>query len=270
VKKRRLPFNAAAHIELPEYTSPEVRPWSLAETGLFLEVTQGERLAALYELTMLEGLRRGECCGLRWDDVVLERCSACRGELADAPCLVCDGLGFTGGILYIRQQRVDVAGHIFEGAPKTRSGVRIIELGRRSLEVLLGWRLLQETEAGAWGEAWTTSGYVFTTEDGHPLRPEMVSREFKRLTALAGLRPLRLHDLRHLSASLQLAAGVELPIVSKRLGHSSIRITSDLYSHLLPGVGRAASDAAAALIPRNHLRLVEPPSNGRDHHVTTM
>jgi integrase len=62
-----------------------------------------------------------------------------------------------------------------------------------------------------------------------------------------GLRLIRLHDLRHLSASLQFAAGVELTIVSKRLGH---RITSDIYGHLLEGTGRPASDAAAALIPR--------------------
>jgi hypothetical protein len=86
----------------------------------------------------------------------------------------------------LRQQRVDVAGHIHEGAPKTKSGERVIEVGRRSLEVLIAWRILQEIEPDEWGEAWTDTGYVFTREDGLPLRPETVSREFKRLTRLAG------------------------------------------------------------------------------------
>jgi len=260
VKKRRLPFNAAAHIELLEYTTPKIDPWSPAEAGQFLDAIQAERLAALYELVVLEGLRRGEACGLRWPNIELVICATCQGKSTATPCPACAGLGITDGVLRIRQQRVDVAGHIYEGAPKTKSGERVIEVGPRSLEVLMGWRLRQEIEADEWGDARADTDYVFTAEDGQPLRPENVSREFKRLTKLAGLRPIRLHDLRHLSASLQLAAGIDLPIASKRLGHSSVWITSDIYGHLLKGVGRAASDAAAGLIPR-------APHN-RDGHVT--
>ena len=100
------------------------------------------------------------------------------------------------------------------------------------------------------GQQRADHGLVFAHEDGGPLRPESVTKRFGQLVREAGLRPVRLHDLRHGAASLMLAAGVPLAVVSKRLGHSSIGITSDTYSHLLEGVGRDAAERAAALVPR--------------------
>ena len=96
------------------------------------------------------------------------------------------------------------------------------------------------------------------------LQPEHVSEQFRTLTAIAGLRPVRLHDLRHGQASLMLAAGVPMAVVSKRLGHSSISITSDTYSHLLEGVGHEAAAAAAALVPRAVRRTQNEPSSAVD------
>ena len=80
--------------------------------------------------------------------------------------------------------------------------------------------------------------------------PDDVSRQFKLLSKRVGLPVKRLHDLRHGSASLQLAAGVPIAVVSQRLGHSTISLTADTYSHLLEGVGRDAAERAAALVPR--------------------
>jgi integrase len=91
---------------------------------------------------------------------------------------------------------------------------------------------------------------VFTGPDGRPWHPATVSHRFRRRTALAGLRRCRCHDLRHLAASLQLAAGIDIAIVSKRLGHSTYTITADTYCHLLPGVGQHAAEAAASMVPR--------------------
>ena len=87
-------------------------------------------------------------------------------------------------------------------------------------------------------------------EDGSPLDPGQLTKRFRQLAKEAGLPPARLHDLRHASASLMIQAGVPLALVSKRLGHSSISITSDVYGHLLEGAGREAAERAAALIPR--------------------
>jgi hypothetical protein len=92
---------------------------------------------------------------------------------------------------------------------------------------------------------------VFAREDGNPLPLDHVTKRFRELAVAAGLRPVRLHDLRHGSASLMLAAVVPMALVSKRLGHSSINITSDTYTHLLEGVGRDAAERAAALVPWN-------------------
>ena len=93
----------------------------------------------------------------------------------------------------------------------------------------------------------------------HASAAEFVTRHMQDLAAAAGLPRRRLHDLRHGWASLQLAAGVPLVVVSKRLGHSSIALTSDTCSHLLEGVGRQAAEAAAALVPR------VPRQPDRDH-----
>ncbi len=106
--------------------------------------------------------------------------------------------------------------------------------------------------------AYVDHGLVFAREDGTPLSPETVTKTFTRLATKTGLRPVRLHDLRHGRASMMLASGAPLALVSKMLGHSSLTITSDTYSHLLQGVGRAAADAADALLRQR-----------REHHVST-
>jgi hypothetical protein len=89
---------------------------------------------------------------------------------------------------------------------------------------------------------------VFARENGAPLRPEYVTRRFVALTKAAGLRQVRLHDLRHGAASLMLAAGVPMAIVWKMLRHSSIGITVDTYGHLSEDTPRTASDAMAAAL----------------------
>jgi integrase len=244
-RQQLVAFNAAANLDLPAAARPKVRPWEPAELGRFLDSLGGDRLAALFELIAATGLRRGEACGLRWSDVDLER-----------------------GVLVVRQQLVQVSvpderapkcpscgevhkGHAF-GLPKTSSGeARAVELDGGTVGVLLAHRLTQDPERQEWGIDYVDHGLVFAREDGNPLPLDHVTKRFRELCEAAGLRPIRLHDLRHGAASLMLAAGVDLALVSKRLGHSSVSITSDIYSHLLEGVGREAAERAAALVPRN-------------------
>ncbi len=118
------------------------------------------------------------------------------------------------------------------------------------LRTLCGQSTVDQRERAAWGAAYQDRDLVFCREDGSPHRPEKITKLFTQLSAEAGLRRVRLHDLRHAAASLMLAANVPLALASKRLGHSSASFTADTYSHLLEGVGRAAAEATAALIPR--------------------
>lgn len=240
-KKHLVPFNAAESVELPKATKKKVQPWSPEELGRFLDAVGGDRLAALFEVAALSGLRRGEVCGLRWDDVDL-----------------------VNRTLVVRQQIVDVASAGVEcpycggehrsfrfGSPKTAAGDhRVVDIDEHTTGVLLAHRLTQDAERTQWGVLYVDHGLVFAREDGNPIPPPTVADRFHAVSDKLGLRRVRLHDLRHGAASMALAAGVPIATVSKRLGHSSIGITADTYSHLLTGVGAEAAERTAALVPR--------------------
>src|SRR4051812_35917161 len=179
------------------------------------------------------GTRRGESCGARWEDL-----SAAERSLAITTQLVQDGW------------------EVHEGAPKTDSGIRLIALDDETFEVLQAHRLRQEREREEWGEGWKDTGRIFTQEDGSLLHPGKVSDLFARLVEAAGLPPIRLHDLRHVAATLMLAAGVDIKVVSEALGHSDTRITRDTYqSGFVHRPDLARQLAAGARRPPNHWRI---------------
>ncbi|MFQ4148269.1 tyrosine-type recombinase/integrase [Arthrobacter sp. LAPM80] len=255
VKMRLVTFNAARDVELPRVPHPRVRPWQPEELGLFLDCVQSDRLGALYETVAASGMRRGEVCGLRWDN-----------------------LDASAGVIVVRQQLTERGGDAVPceycglihlglrfAAPKTDSGeYRKIELDQVTAGVLLHHQVQQGIEKAMWGGAYSDHGLVFCRENGEPLSPGWVTDHFQRLTdkvrfpddsQLADadrkrLRRVRLHDLRHGQASLMLAAGVDMNIISKRLGHARSSFTADTYAHMLEGVGRDAAEKAAALVPR--------------------
>ncbi|MFG1702667.1 tyrosine-type recombinase/integrase [Nonomuraea sp. M3C6] len=115
-------------------------------------------------------------------------------------------------------------------------------------QVLRAHRQQQLQERLAMSEAWTDSGFVFTQPDGTRLHPQHVSDQFLWLAYLAGLPPIRLHDLRHGAASLMLAAGVEMKVVQETLGHTSSAFTADTYTSVYPQVATAAAEKTAALL----------------------
>ncbi|WP_175401134.1 site-specific integrase [Gordonia sp. UCD-TK1] len=256
-RKHLVSFNAAADMELPRASRPKVKPWEAADLGTFLDHAQSDRLGSLFEAIAMTGLRRGEAVGMRWDDIDFGRSRL----VVNQQIVETDGTGvqcpFCGG--EHRQYRF--------GPVKTASGeARVVDLDSGTLGVLMAQRLTQEQERTEWGSAYNDHGLVFAREDGSPIPPGDVTERFHQLSDEAGLRRIRLHDLRHGQASLMLAAGVPIAVVSKRLGHSSISITSDTYSHLLDGVGAQAAEAAAALVPR--AGRGEHDSAPREHSVS--
>src|SRR6266540_263050 len=141
-----------------------------------------------------------------------------------------------------------------DGKPEVRLGTKTPKSARRisidpaTVAILRAHRRAQAAERLAWGPAWTDHGLVFTREDGTPLRPRQVARSFDRLVAAAGLPALTMHGLRHSYATAGLAGGVDLKVMSERLGHANVAITADLYTHVLPAMDAAAAAAVAGLI----------------------
>ncbi|MFB7177678.1 tyrosine-type recombinase/integrase [Streptomyces sp. NPDC056257] len=130
--------------------------------------------------------------------------------------------------------------HEFESLVREQLGVEFIELRR----------IAQEEEKRKWGDAWKDTGRIFTEEDGSLLHPGRISDLFDRLVAEADLPPIRLHDLRHGAATLMLAAGVDIKVVSETLEHSDSRITRDIYQSVLDDLAHAAAAAVVKLVPR--------------------
>ena len=154
------------------------------------------------------------------------------------------------GYLRITQQVLQVGWQTEIGKPKTDSGERAVSLDAATVQVLRLWRERQDAERRATRGAWQDTGLVFTREDGSQLHPEHVVDTFQCIAKQAGLPPIRLHDLRHTAASLALQAGVPMKVVSEQLGHSSLGITADTYTSVLPAVAQAAAEAVAGIVPR--------------------
>nr|WP_172979612.1 tyrosine-type recombinase/integrase [Agromyces agglutinans] len=221
-------------MKAPKADRPKVKVWQPEQYGRFLDWLhgRGDRLATAVHLAGMTGLRRGELCGLRWIDVDLER-----------------------GRLVVAQQVTQLRGQVEVARTKTRAGEsRVVDLDVDTIGLLRDVQAVHDAERAGWDRDY---GLVLVDQDGRPLTPEHLTRGFPRAIraynaeqAGPALPLIRFHDLRHLQASLMLAAGVPLALVSKRLGHSSVQVTSDTYAHLLDGVGAAAAAAAAALIPR--------------------
>ena len=213
-----------------------VMVWSAEQCGRFLDAAEDERLFALYHLDAYYGLRRSELAGLGWSDV----------DLATRR-------------VHVRQAQVDDE----LDDTKSEDSERIITIDQGAADVLRAWRKAQLAERLAWGAEWTDSGRVFTREDGTPLRPEWISERFATLYTRAGLPPVRFHDLRHGSASMLLAAGVPLKVVSQIMGHATSSFTADVYVTVLEEMGEAAAAAIAAFIPR---RAKTVPNGGGNGH----
>jgi integrase len=199
--------------------------WSATELQTFIAVTREDRLAPLWRLMAFTGVRRGEALGLRWCDLDLER-----------------------GRATICQTILPIAHRPTVGEPKTARGRRSVAIDRRTVEVLHLHRKHQLEQRLLVGPDFHDHGLVFGHPDGEPLNPEYVSRRFQRLVRASGLPSVRLHDLRHTHATLALAAGVPTRVLSDRLGHSAMAVTTDIYQHAIPDLEAVFAERIASLV----------------------
>jgi integrase len=220
VRYELVPRNVAALSNPVPVPDHEMTVFTPVEAMAFLEAVRGDRLEALYGVVLALGLRQGEALGLRWEDVDLD---ARRLIVANA------------------LQRVN--GKLALVPPKTRRSRRTIELPDAAVTALRAHKVRQLEERLLAGARWRDSGHVFTSTIGTPLDGSSVTRAFQGLLVGAGLPRLRFHDLRHSCATLLLVQGVPARVVMEILGHSSIALTMNTYSHVMPSLKREAADA---------------------------
>jgi integrase len=201
------------------------KAWNAEQLGLFFSVIGDDRLRPMWWFLATTGVRRGEAAGLRWSNVNLDE-----------------------GWVAIVETRSSVNYKIVEGEPKTAKGKRRIALDPVTVKVLREWKARQTRERLAYGAGWTDTGHVFTREDGQPWHPDRIRSMFGWAVKRAGLPRITPHGLRHSAASVALANGVPLKVISDRLGHSSISITADVYSHVEEGLDREAAAQIANAI----------------------
>jgi integrase len=222
-KRGRVARNVAQLVDPPAVPRSEKRVLNEDEAQRFLAAIRGDRFEALYLLAISTGMREGELLGLRWQDLDLER-----------------------GAIQVRQTVAFVkgGGYVF-GEPKTAKSRRNVILTAVATAELRRHRMRQAESRLAVGAAWQDLDLVFTNEVGGPVDgSNVLQRHFYPLLARAGLPRIRFHDLRHTCATLLLGRGVHPKVVSEMLGHSTVAITMDTYSHVLPTMQR---EAAAAL-----------------------
>ncbi|HEY8308955.1 MAG TPA: tyrosine-type recombinase/integrase, partial [Gemmatimonadaceae bacterium] len=229
--------NVADAVKPPRAVRPPVKVWNGEEARTFLTASHSAPYAPLWLVLLTTGMRRGEALGLRWQDVDL-----------------------TKGLIRVRQTLVDVNGSVSFGEPKTKSGRRTIELDSKCLAALTEHHDRQTFIRRGWSDERRGLDLVFTTAEGNWIHPRNVDREYYALLARierqrvaerpddAPLRRITLHGLRHTCATLLLLHNINPKVVSERLGHASISITLDTYSHVLPSMQKDAADAIGAAL----------------------
>lgn len=188
---------------------------TVVNTALFLPIS----------LSVSLGLRRGEAMGLRWSDV-----------------------NFEDKIITIRNTHVYTSKGTIAQSPKTKHSIRDIPAPAALLELLKSEQAKQESTKAFLGDAYHDHGLVCCKPTGEPYAPNYITKRFNEVMKSLPITKIRYHDLRHTYATLALEQGVPLKIVSTFLGHSTIAVTANIYSHVTEPVARQHSEAVASLI----------------------
>jgi integrase len=216
--------NPADDVDPPKVHAEEITPLTREEARRLLDTVQGDRLEALYVVALHTGLRQGELLALRWEDLDLEARK-----------------------LQVRRTVTKDGGKLEIGPTKTAKGRRTVKLTRDATEALRGHLDRQLEEIDGLGDLFRENGLVFCSTKGTLINPtNLRKRSFAPLLERAGLPHMTFHQLRHTAATILLLKNVNPKIVSEMLGHASITITLDTYSHVLPNMQDSAVAAMEA------------------------
>lgn len=218
VKWNLLSRNVSSLATVPRQTRYNVQPLSASDAQKLIQAVRGSKIEALLILAVTTGMRRGELLALRWDDIDLKQ-----------------------GVLHVRHTVNRIAGYGFvENEPKTKTSHRRVMLPGIAVEALKRHRVMLDQAKQQAGIEWIEKGLVFPNTKGNFLNPDRLLTWFQQALNQAGLPHMRFHDLRHSAATILLTMGVHPKVVQELLGHSTIAMTMDTYSHLLPSLQRDA------------------------------
>ena len=228
--------NVTDRVKPPVLNPPEMLCLDEGQSLKLLQAVKGTDLECIVTVALFSGLRRGELLALRWEDV-----------------------DFAAGAIAVRRSLQETRGEPLPGKkhrptilelkePKTRKSRRTVTLDAEAIASLKRHKAKQNAIRLSLEEGYAASlDLVYCAGDGKPLKPDTVSKWFGAVVKRTEIPPIRFHGLRHSHATQLLRAGVHIKIVSERLGHASVAITLDLYSHVLPGMDKMAADALARL-----------------------
>ncbi|GAA4130718.1 tyrosine-type recombinase/integrase [Actinomadura keratinilytica] len=208
MREELVTVNVARLTTLPPVPSQKIKPWTVDEARAFLAAARDDPLYPAFVLMLVYGLRRGEVLGLGWDDLDMD-----------------------DDVIGVRWQLQRVDGQLTRTVVKTEAGRRdlpMLPIVREAFIDLAGQQMQAKRRAG---EDWQETGLVFTTRTGRPIEPRNLARTFERICTRAGLRRIRLHDLRHTTASLLKRLGVPPSDAKEILGHARIAVTLEIYTH---------------------------------------
>ena len=205
--------NEALETELkPTQGEPEWVLWTPEQAERFLEVAQDNRFYALFYVLIHTGMRLGEALALRWEDI--------------------EQLGPDEGVIHVRRTLVKPGNNPIFDVPKSKNGIREVLIDGETLRVLAEHQAKQEVLKATEGERFQDRGLVFTLVNGNPVdESKLNSRVFKKLVAKAGVPKCRIHDLRHVHATMLSGANVNPKVIQNRLGHSTFAFTMQRYVH---------------------------------------
>lgn len=226
--------NISDNVDPPRSERKEFKTLNEEEIDKFLESAETSRNYVLYLAAISTGLRLGELLGLRWSDVDQKN-----------------------GAIYVRQALKRSGKEPSFAAPKTKRGTRQVVMTATLAEELKSHKARQNAERLQAGEFWAKDEFekdydlVFADHLGAPLRRDWISKEeFKRILKKSKIDDMRFHDLRHSCATILLKEGIHPKIVSEMLGHSTIGITMDTYSHVIPSLQKEAAQKMDTIVKR--------------------
>lgn len=223
VKWQLIFSNPCSRVVLPKNRRKEAVYLDEVQAGQLLEALEREspQHQVIVKLLLYTGMRRGELCGLEWKDVDFER-----------------------AVIWVRRSSLYLAGRgIFEDETKNETSERCMKVSGDVVTMLRRWKKEQAKHRLQLGDRWQDTDRLFTTWNGAPIRPDVITCWFRKFVAKNGLPPVHIHSLRHTNATLLIAAGTNLTTVAARLGHANATTTSKIYAHAIKSADQAAAEA---------------------------